>query len=477
MTSSVNPDPISLTASPHLSPRRARAATQKRTDLRAAKDKLPLPVSLFVVSLIIPWMIPMGPVIMPVYRLVLAILLLPCVFMWLNGKAGRIRLPDIGLILFCVWAASSLVIAHGVAGAIQPAGVLLVETLGAYLLARCYIRDAASFRSLILFMAKLIVLLAPFAVYEWLTGSKPILAVFSMVFPTVDVTLMVPRLGFWRVQGPFSHSILFGLFCGSTLAMTHLVLGYGKSFSSRWLLTTSIAIIAFLSMSSAPIAGIMVQIALTGWALVLNAYPRKWAVLASIALAAFLVVDFGSNQTPIQFYISHFTFDQQTGWYRIWIWNYGSASVLNHPWFGIGFADWARPSWMGSDSIDNFWLVTAMRHGIPAFVLTLASCLWITVTIGLKKGLSQELSIYRTAYLISMVAYFIVGTTVHLWGPPYAWFAFLLGSGTWLLDVKSNEQKPAAQPNPADRTTRRHPQQPSGSNGNNPGRTNRKTAI
>ncbi len=471
MTSSVNSDPISLTTAPRLSPRRARVSAHGRIDFRAAKGKLPLPVSLFLVSLIIPWMIPLGPIIMPIYRLVLAVLLLPCVLMWLNGKAGRIRIPDIGLLLFCLWAGLSLVIAHGVGAAIQPAGVLLVETLGAYLLARCYVRDAATFRSLILFMAKLIIVLLPFAVYEWLTGSKPILAAFSMVFPTVDVTTMTPRLGFWRVQGPFSHSILFGLFCGSIVAMTHLVLGYGKSAASRWLLTITVAGVAVLSMSSAPIAGILVQIALTAWALVLKAYPRKWAVLASLALAAFLVVKFGSNQTPIQFYISHFTFDQQTGWYRIWIWNYGSASVLNHPWLGIGFADWVRPSWMASDSIDNFWLITAMRHGIPAFILTLASCLWITVAIGLKKGLSQECSIYRTAYLISIVAYFIVGTTVHFWGPPYAWFAFLLGSGTWLLDVKSNEQKPA------DRTTRRHPQQPSGSNGNNRGRTNLKTAI
>lgn len=475
MTSSVNS--AALTTAQRYSPRRARASANRGTDFREANGKLPLPVSLFVVSLIIPWMIPLGPVIMPIYRLVLSIVLLPCAFMWLNGKAGRIRAPDMGLGLFCLWAALSLVFAHGVVGAIQPAGVLLVETLGAYLLARCYIRDAASFRSLILLMAKLVVLMAPFAVYEWITGSKPILAAFSMVFPTVDVTRMVPRLGFWRVQGPFSHSILFGVFCGSIVAMTHLVLGYGKSSFSRWLLTTTIAGIAFLSMSSAPIAGIMVQIALTGWALVLKAYPRKWAVLASLAVAAFLVVEFGSNQTPIQFYISHFTFDQQTGWYRIWIWNYGSASVLNHPWLGIGFADWVRPSWMGSDSIDNFWLITAMRHGLPAFILTLASCLWIVATIGLKKGLSQEVSIYRTAYLISMVAYFIVGTTVHFWGPTYAWFTFLLGSGTWILDIKSDEQKTATQPNATDRATRRHPPQLSGSSGNRRVRTNRKTVI
>ena len=66
-------------------------------------------------------------------------------------------------------------------------------------------------------------------------------------------------------------------------------------------------------------------------------------VLWCLGFLAYLVIKFGSNQTPVQFYISRFTFNAQTGWYRLAIWEYGSASVLNHPLFGIGFADWTRP--------------------------------------------------------------------------------------------------------------------------------------
>ena len=34
------------------------------------------------------------------------------------------------------------------------------------------------------------------------------------------------------------------------------------------------------------------------------------------------------------------------------------------------------PSFMVSNSVDNFWLITAMRYGIPAFVLMLGTYLW-----------------------------------------------------------------------------------------------------
>ena len=104
---------------------------------------------LFLVGLVIPWIIPVGPLNLSVYRIVLFVTLLPCLVMWASGKAGRIRAPDIGLFLYSGWAAITLVNAHGIAAAIEPGGILFIETMGAYLLARCYIRDAEDFENMI----------------------------------------------------------------------------------------------------------------------------------------------------------------------------------------------------------------------------------------------------------------------------------------------------------------------------------------
>ena len=60
----------------------------------------------------------------------------------------------------------------------------------------------------------------PFALAEFLTGWSPSRAL-SDAFLTVEERKanLQPRLGFVeRVQGPFAHSILFGLFCSLGVA-------------------------------------------------------------------------------------------------------------------------------------------------------------------------------------------------------------------------------------------------------------------
>jgi hypothetical protein len=407
----------------------------KSSSVAQTKKKLPWPVVLFLFGLIIPWIIPVGPLNLSVYRIVLMATLLPCLVTWVSGRAGRLRVPDVCMLLYCAWAGVSLVKAHGAGPAVEPAGMLFVETMGPYLLARCYIRDAEDFENVITLAAKLVVLLLPFAVYEWLTGNKPILTGFGAVFPTVETTSM-QRLGLWRVQGPFAHSIVFGLFCGSIFALRFLVASTGRNVFSRGLVAVTVAGTALLSMSSAPIGGLAVQGVLMSWNWLLKRYRSRWKILWALGFAGYLVVELGSNQTPIKFYISHFTFDGATGWFRLLIWQYGSASVANHPLFGIGLGEWVRPKWMPF-SVDNFWLLTAMRHGIPALVFMLGSCLWILFAVAFKQKPDERLQSYRVAYLICLATYVFVGTTVHFWAAGYVWFLFLLGSGVWLLDVET----------------------------------------
>ncbi|WP_018099687.1 O-antigen ligase family protein [Sinorhizobium meliloti] len=403
--------------------------------IEEAKGELPWPAKIFLVGLVIPWIIPLGPLNLSVYRIILLISLLPCFLMWIRGKAGPIRVADVAVILLCFWASLSLAVVHGFQSVIEAIGIFNLETLGAYMLGRCYIRTADDFRNMVQLASKLIAILLPFALYEWITGGKALLSTFAMVFPTVEVTLMQPRWGFWRAQGPFSHPILFGLFCASVVALAYMGPGYGKSALSRWAQPAAISLATCLSMSSAPIAGVMLQLVLLGWDSLLRSFEHRWKLLWGIVFMGYLVVEFGSNQTPLKFYISHFTFDAQTGWFRFLIWELGSASVAKHPLFGIGDGEWERPSWMPG-SVDNFWLVVAMRHGIPAVVLIFGAFMLIVCGVAFKKGLADNVDAYRTGYVICMVMFLLVGCTVHFWAAPYAWFLFLLGSGAWILDVK-----------------------------------------
>src|SRR6185295_5017795 len=67
------------------------ARPQTRSDSRQAKKGLRWPVVFFLVGLVVPWVIPLGPLSMSVYRIVLLVMLLPCLVMWVSGKAGPIR--------------------------------------------------------------------------------------------------------------------------------------------------------------------------------------------------------------------------------------------------------------------------------------------------------------------------------------------------------------------------------------------------
>jgi hypothetical protein len=398
---------------------------------------LHLAVKLFMLGLIIPWVVPLIGVNLPVYRIVLLLTLIPSLALWLRGKAGPIRAADIGVFFYCLWIAVALIAAQGVVTAVQPSASFFIDGIGAYLLARCYIRTAEDFTNMVIFAVKLIAVLLPFALYEWLTGHVILLELFGKVFPTVEFASMPPRLGVFRVQGPFSHSILFGVFCGSIFALVGSV-----DFPKRFMFGRGFAVFlvicsTFLSMSSAPIAGVAFQAVLLLWCKALGRFSWQWKVLWALALAAYLIIALGSNQTPVQFYISHFTFDRQTGWYRLLIWDYGSASVMNHPLFGIGMGDWVRPAWMASTTVDNFWLLTAMRYGLPALFLICISWLSIWVALARKRGLAPELQPYRRSYLICMATFVFVGSTVHFWAAIYTWFFFLAGSGVWLLDAKT----------------------------------------
>lgn len=423
---------------------RHAAGAPERAD-RKAGARLPWTVVVFVVGLVIPWIIPLGPMNLSVYRIVLLATLLPCLFMWVSGRAGPIRLVDVAVLSFSLWSSLSLAVVHGIGPGIEAIGMLNIETLGAYFLARCYIRTADDFRNMVRLACWLVMILLPFALYEWTTGQKPLLTILGTVFPTVEITLMEPRMGFWRVQGPFGHSIVFGLFCGSILALAYQVLGYGKTGLFRWVWPAAIFFTAFLSMSSAPIAGMVMQLAFVGWNLALHRFSYRWKIFWGIVFLGYLIVEIGSNQTPVQFYISRFTFDPQTGWFRLLIWEFGSASVASHPLFGIGMGDWARPSWM-ADSVDNFWLLIAMRHGIPGVFLIFTACLVAICGVAYRKSVDERIDAYRSGYVICMAMFMLVGCTVHIWAANYAWFLFLLGSGIWMLDAKPGEGVPVEQP-------------------------------
>jgi O-antigen ligase len=159
-----------------------------------------------------------------------------------------------------------------------------------------------------------------------------------------------------------------------------------------------------------------------------------------------IAVTLASNRGPAKVLISYLSFSAQSSYNRILIWEYGTAEIWRHPLFGLGLGDWIRAPWM-SDSMDNFWLITGVRYGLPALIfLVSALCVLAIRQRSATRG-RPDLRPYRMAWLTTIVGLATCGTTVHFWNALFTYFFFLIGMGVWLTRppkevAKASERHP-----------------------------------
>jgi hypothetical protein len=355
------------------------------------------------------------------------------VSLWLSGKAGKIQFPDILIALLCVWAMIAVAANGGIASAVQPSGIFFAETLGSYLLARVYIRDVRSFRTMVRHFCTLIYIILPFAIIQSLTSHNLLIDIFGKVFTVLPTTVTGGRIGLFRAQGSFDHPILYGVVCASLFSISYYVLSYRASKFRRFLNAALISVSIGLSLSAGALLPLFFQVMLIAWDFITKGIRRRWVVISVLFMFIFFVIDMLSNRTPFEVFISYLTFNYGSAYNRVLIWRYGSQNVLDNPILGIGFQDWSRPYWMHS-SMDNFWLLMAVRYGIPGFGLLALATIVTMFKIGLARVADLEIVAYRNGIVISIVSLTIAVATVDLWNASYCVFMFLLGSGLWILD-------------------------------------------
>lgn len=403
---------------------------------------VPFLVMIFIISLFIPLFIFLGTVRLSPYRIVLILLFFPALFRLFNGLAGRMRLPDFCVIGICIWSSISLVVIHGISQVIETIGIFWIETLGAYLLGRVYIRTSEAFYAVIRMLFWLCMLILPFALFEALASKNLILLAFNKIGPSLSdlAGIIDDRFGLNRVHGPFDHPILFGVLFGSLIGLTYYVLGYGRMVFRRILQPVMLAGTATLSLSTGPLIAMNTQIFLVLWDRLLRSVKARWYILTALAIIGYFIVDiFFARNTPFHTIVAYLSFSQGSAYNRILIWVYGTQNIFDNPLFGIGLNEWARPSWMSS-SMDMFWIVGAVQHGIVVWVLWLVLFFSVFLQVAWSKGLSARLQDYRTGYLISLFGLFMAGWTVHFWNALFVYFMFLLGSGLWMTERPPDDE-------------------------------------
>lgn len=413
-------------------------------------------VWLYLISLVLPIQFSIGPLTLMPTRLLLLFVFVPLMANLFSGKYGKILWIDILFMLHMAWAAIAIGL-NNPEQVIQYTGSTNIEFLGGYMVARAYIRTPAQFQKLIYGLLLLNVALLPFSLVELRTGTAIVPSLIAKVpgLRTVAQVTYEKRMGLERVQNAFAHPIHYGLFC--SMAFTLVLVGLKGYMSDTLRRLGTIAVFAgvFMGLSSGPLLATFLQIGLMAWAWTFRKIQRKWLLLLGLFAFMWVFIDLLSNRGPTKVIMSYATFDAQTAYYRAAINDWGWMNVWDNPIFGLGLREWIRPAYMLTGSVDNFWLVMAMRYGLPGLVF---------VAVGYALGLWQVgrrnftghpvLERLRFAWVVTFACLAFTLVTVHVWTAIYTFVFFAFGAGMWMITWQPDESA-GAEAAPADRNPRR----------------------
>ena len=427
---------------------------------RARGPAAPLPVLAMVflgyLMLAPPQFNPMiGGSSLPPYRI---FLLGSSLFVLASVFGGRVRLawPDILMALALAWISFAMSMTSTAEEAFTASVAHFADIGFAYFFARAAIRNLRDFRIFLLLMAPGLLILAAFLVIESVTQQHIIQPFFSKITGIGWSYRSDPRLGLMRAQGPFPHPILAGVFLASFICL------YWMSGLHRLprLVGVIAALCSFFTVSAATLIAIVLSVSLLVYSWLTERITNvSWRLFFAIAGIFVFAAETGTNSGTFRLIIRYASFSQDSGGNRVNIWKYGSESVANHPWFGIGYGDWVRAPWMG-DSVDNFWLLMAMRFGLPAAFLIFMAM--IIAILGLmRRSMQSNLVDSRAergvAMALSVFAMTLV--SVALWLSAQSWFYMLLGIAVSLANAPRpilRPARPVALP-VLDLATREHP--------------------
>lgn len=364
------------------------------------------------------------------------ILVLPYVIRKLMEGAIRFVLPDVMILALGVWITVVMTYHYGLTLGLKRGGSFALDSTVGYYLARISFRSIADVRRILtlfapgLFIAGLSLaiestlarpIVQPFA--EKMFGKLPYFVGGDLAGYREGQTEF--RLGFMRAKGPFPHSILGGLYLASVIGIYSFS---GIDRRSR-LMGNLAGLFSFFSLSSAAILAVAVSYGLIGWELLQRAVKEiSWRLLLTFGGVVLLVIQLASGGGLQGIVTRYLTLNPATAYYRQLIWTFGTESVAQHPWFGIGMETYVRPGWMQNDSVDAHWLLLAMRYGLPALIFSMVAIISALISLGQASitAKPREQRFYR-GVAISLFVLTLMMFTVTMWGGPLNWFTLMLG--------------------------------------------------
>lgn len=378
----------------------------------------------------------------PSYRIAMLLVSVPALWSSLRSRTATIPFMDVAVMVIGFWTMLSFITIYGFeVGLVRGAG-LTIDTVLPYFIARTCIRSLDDLRYFLILILPAIAVAGLTLIAESLSGRLLLRPAFASVFGNMSKfgggetsgSLVLEdqyRLGLLRAYGPFPHPILAGI-----MMIGFLPLYFFSGLRSwPWIGGILLALTGFFGLSSAAFLALIVAV---GGVVIhqVKAYvPRiSWWTISGLLILALWTLHMLTKNGIISV-ISRLTLSPDTAEYRVNIWHWGFVNIEKHPWFGIGYKQWERFSWM-VESVDAHFLLLAMRHGIVVPVMMLAAIFYGIVRLGLIiPNLAPKDREFVIGINICMIIFLIVGQTVNYYGSAnillMSVIAFLASAGVW----------------------------------------------
>ena len=409
----------------------------------------PWPVILVIASFLAPTELSLylGGLRLPPHRVALLLLIPFALMRMVSRRDIKLRSFDWLFVVYNLWTLG-IFMHHADHEGMVFGGSLALESLGGYLVARAWIRDLDQFLAAFKLLMLAVLAAGLVALPETLFGQHMTHDLLQGVTGYQHPRAIENRLGLTRAYGTFDHPIHLGTFSASLMALAWCTVARPSTRNAR---VAIIAMSTLTALSSAPMLCVGLQVGFLVWDRVTRGTRNRMGVTLSLLVGLYIIATLISTRSPIMFVATGMTLDSWTGYYRTVIWEWGMVNIWSNPWTGIGLGEWERPWWMVSASVDAFWLLIAMRGGIPAFLLLVLPIVLYCHAVVKRASRHQDWRVRRIAlgWMMSLIALSLAACTVHYWNVLYAYFFFFLGLVGWIADpvrAKATAIKAKARP-------------------------------
>ncbi len=379
------------------------------------------------------------------YRIVILCFAIPAVLR-LAGGYQQLSIGDAAILLSGAWTFVAFLGVYGPGEGTIRGGAVLLDAIGAYLIARTAIGSLNDLRRVLVLVAPVFALSATILMIESVSSTLIFRPLLSAIFGSVSVYsggeasselvyMNNERLGLMRAYSGFSHPILAGVTLASILPL------YALSGLRSWPLWLGLcaALLCVFSMSSIALLavaigfGFLVVDRLKDY-FILVTWPTICASIAGVLVIAHFVTDNGIFR-----FLIRYTFSPHNGRVRLYQWEAGARSMGENPWFGIGYEPILVTTWLPS-SLDAHFLSIGVRSGWATPVLLMAGCLAIMVALGRSSAWHS----YRdrdmvTGLNMAIGLLLIASMTVAYYAETNVFFMAVLGVGAAIAALRPHQ--------------------------------------